>query len=302
MNRPGISRTLFLSLVLMTVGFLTQSAFAAGRGGGGGGGFHGGGGGGFHGGGGGGFHGGGGYGGGFHGGGGGGWHGGGYGGWHGGGYNGYRGGYGGWHGGYGGWRGGYGYGGWGCCGWGWGFGVSLNFGWPYGGYYGYPYGYGYYPYSYYPYPYAYNPYPYYYAPVNNSTYDSPANNSTAADYSNAPYDQAGGDVQNSAPAAQFSASVPRPPTLSNSVAVQDAIYRPGASSYTTASAAQGGAIRRPVSAQSEFPATRPEVQNVIRALRSMPPAARQRQIDSGRYSNLSPQELRLVRSAADVPL
>ena len=302
MSRPSIWRILFLSLVMFTLGCLTQSAFAAGRGGGGGG-FHGGGGG-FHGGG-GGFHGGGGYGGGFHGASGG-WHGGGYGGWHGGGYNGYRGGYGygGWRGGYGygGWRGGYG--GWGCCGWGWGFGVSLNFGWPYGGYYGYPYSYGYYPYSYYPYPYTYNPYPYssYYAPVNNSTYDSPVNNSTAAEYSSAPYNQAGDDVQSSAPAAQFSASVPRPPTLSNSVAVQDAIYRPGASSYSTASVTQGMVVRRPVSAQSELPATRPEVQNVIRALRSMPPAARQRQIDSGRYSNLSPQELQLVRSAADVPL
>lgn len=307
MNRPGISRTLFLSLMLMTLGFLTQSAFAAGRGGGGGGGFHGGGGGGFHGGG-GGFHGGGGYGGGFHGASGGGWHGGGYSGYRGGyGYGGWRGGYGygGWRGGYGygGWRGGYGYGGWrggwGCCGWGWGwgFGVSLNFGWPYGGYYGYPY-------SYYPYPYASYPYPYsyYYAPVSNSTYDSPVNNSTAADYSSAPYSQAGGYVQNSAPPAQFSASVPRPPTLSNSVAVQDAIYRPGASSYSTALATQGGVVRRPVSAQGELPATRPEVQNVIRALRSMPPGARQRQIDSGRYSNLSPQELQLVRSAADVPL
>ena len=122
MNRPGVLRVLFLSLVLVVFGCSAEFAFAGVHGGGGGG-FHGGGGG-FHGGG-GGFHGGGG---GFHG-------GGGYGGWHGGGYGG----------GYGGWRGGY-YGGWGGgwgWGWPWGFGVSFNFGWPSYGYYGYPYAYSY---------------------------------------------------------------------------------------------------------------------------------------------------------------
>jgi len=33
----------------------------------------------------------------------------------------------------------------------------------------------------------------------------------------------------------------------------------------------------------------------------MPPWARERQIDSGRYSNLTPQELQIVRHAADLP-
>jgi hypothetical protein len=33
----------------------------------------------------------------------------------------------------------------------------------------------------------------------------------------------------------------------------------------------------------------------------MPTAARLRQIDSGRYSNLTPQELQIVRYAANVP-
>jgi hypothetical protein len=46
---------------------------------------------------------------------------------------------------------------------------------------------------------------------------------------------------------------------------------------------------------------RPEVQNVIRALRAMPPAARQRALDSGRYANFSPQELKLVRQATGLP-
>src|SRR5271167_2270788 len=64
MNRPDVLRVLFLSVVLVTLGLSTESAFAGGPGGGG---FHGGGGG-FHGGGfgGGGFHGGGFGGGGFH--------------------------------------------------------------------------------------------------------------------------------------------------------------------------------------------------------------------------------------------
>jgi hypothetical protein len=43
------------------------------------------------------------------------------------------------------------------------------------------------------------------------------------------------------------------------------------------------------------------VENVIRALRGMPPDARQRQLESGRYGNLSPEELNLVRSAVAQP-
>jgi len=225
-------------------------------------GVHGGGGGGFHGGG-GGFHGGGGYGG---------WHGGGYGG-----YGGWRGGYGGW---YGGWRGGY-YGGWrGGWGWGWGwpwgFGISLNFGWPYYGYYGYPYSY------YYPYYYPYYPSSYYAPSSDPSGYSDPA-----------PPAQASGSYQNSAPLRQ-----PAPPA--NSVTLHEAVYRhPDAN--PGAAAAMSGASYRPASAEGQLPSMRPEVQNVIRALRAMPPQARQQQIDSGQYSNLSPQEMKLVRNAAGVP-
>jgi len=46
---------------------------------------------------------------------------------------------------------------------------------------------------------------------------------------------------------------------------------------------------------------RPEVQNVIRALRGMPPEARLRAINSGQYSGFSPQELKLVTYAANLP-
>ena len=247
MNRPGVLRVLFLSLVLVVFGCSAEFTFA---------GVHGGGGGGFHGGG-GGFHGGGSYGG---------WHAG-YGGWHGG--------YGGWYGGY---RGGY-YGGWGGgWGWPWGFGISFNFGWPY---YGYPYAY--------PYPYYYPSYPYsYYAPG----YYPP--NSGPTGYSDpAPPAPASGSYQNSVPLRQ-----PAPPA--DSVTMHEAVNRHPAANYGAA-AAMSRASYRPASAERQLPSMRPEVQNVIRALRAMPPQARQQQIDSGRYSNLSPQEMKLVRNAADVP-
>ena len=43
---------------------------------------------------------------------------------------------------------------------------------------------------------------------------------------------------------------------------------------------------------------RPEVRNVIRALEAMPPEARRRQIESGRYRNLAPEEQDLLRRVA----
>ncbi len=283
MNRPSILRVLFLSVVLVILGWSTGSVFAGAHGGGGGG-FHGGGGGGFHGGG-GGFHGGGGWGGGYHGGGYGGWggyHGGGYGG----GYRGYGGGYGGY---YGGWRGGWGYGGY-CCGW--GFGIGFNFGPSWGGY-GYPYGYAYAPYyPYYPYypSYPYYASPYYYAPVGGSPgYSSPA-----------PQNQASSDPQNYTQVEQSGAPAPRPVPPSNRLTLRDATYRPTTVSYVTASApaSRSGSAW----AERELPAMRPAVQNTIRALRAMPPYARQRQIDSGRYSDLTPREWKVVKYAVGLPL
>ncbi len=274
MNRPSILRVLFLSVMLVTLGWSTGSVFAGGHGGGGG--FHGGGGG---------FHGGGGWGG-YHGGGYGGWHGGGWGGYHGGGY---RGGWGGYRGGYGGWGGGWGYGGY-CCGW--GFGLSFNFA-PSWGYYGYPYVYAYAPYyPYYPYypSYPYSAYPYYYAPVGGSPgYSSPA-----------PQSQASSDPQNYTQVEHAGAFAPQPAPSSNGLTLRDATYRPAAVSYRTASAPaspSGSAW-----AERELSTMRPGVQNTIRALRAMPPNARQRQIDSGRYSNLTPRELKVVKYAVGLPL
>jgi len=301
MIRPRVSQVLFLSVVLAAFGFATQPAFAGVHGGGGGG-FHGGGGG-WHGGGGwnggGGWHGGGWNGGGWNGGGG--WHGGGSwgggGGWHGGGWHGggWHGGYyGGWHGPYyGGWRGGY-YGGWGYPGYwgGWGFGISFNFGWPYWGYYGYPYAYGYSPY-YYP---NYYPYPYYYGQVSvQSAYpDVQSGYPDPASPYNQPYNQPGANPKYGAPVRQPSTSVPQPPSSANGVKLFEATYRPAAASQRAA--ATSVASYRPPSSQRSLPAMRPAVQNVIRALNGMPPAARQREIDSGRYNTLTAQELELVRA------
>ena len=41
---------------------------------------------------------------------------------------------------------------------------------------------------------------------------------------------------------------------------------------------------------------RREVQNAMRALREMPPYARDREIDSGRYSRFSPEEKEMLRN------
>lgn len=278
MNRASLLRV-FPSLVVSLLLLAAPVCFAGPHGGGG---FHGGGGG-FHGGGGGGYHGasaagayhGGGWGGGYHGGG---YYGGGY---HGGSYygRGYYRGYG--------WGGGWGYPGW-------GFGIGVSFGWGgYGGWGGYwpayPYSYPYYGYAppcsaYYPcYPYYSYPSPYY-SPVSNPPVAPAAYVNTARAAQPAP-------AQYSAPEYQ---TVPMPPR-SNAVTVMNVSYRRGASSYSTASYSPPKHTSPQVSEQ------RPAVQNVIRALRAMPPAARERQLVSGRYNDFSPQEMRFVRSAAEIP-
>lgn len=266
MHKPTFLRVLCGAILLIAASAGPESALAHSGHGGGGGGYHGGGGG-------------------YHGGGGGGYHGGGYYGGHGGYYGGhggyYGGGYHGWHGGYYGGRGGY----WGYPGYGYGWGISVRFGW--GSYwpYAYPYGYGsvwvdpyYYP-DYYPY--------YYVVPSYTVVY-----NRSSSNYS-----------QPSSPAVQPPAptrgSAPNP----NSVTIKNAAYAPTTPERISGGATGTASSYRPASSPAhQLSMPRPEVQNVIRALRAMPPAARQRQIESGRYSNLSPQELELVKYAADIPL
>jgi hypothetical protein len=40
----------------------------------------------------------------------------------------------------------------------------------------------------------------------------------------------------------------------------------------------------------------PEVQKAMRSLREMPPFAREREIETGRYSHFSPQEKQILRT------
>jgi hypothetical protein len=255
-----------LSIVITSIVLVSipQASFATGRSGGGGGGFHGGGGGG-------GFHGGGGgFGGGFHGGMGG-FHGG-SGGWHG------AGAVGGWHGSPG-WNGwghtgwGPGWGGWGRPGWGWGggwgFGVGINIGWGWG-WPAYPYAYGY------PYYYPYYPnYPPYYGPYNYPPTPPPAN---PGDRGNS------GDPRGNAWQQNSDAPAPALSPNNNVVTIKAPKVPPRYTNYRTVAAVDA--------------AQRPEVRNVLRALQAMPPEARQRQIESGRYRNLAPEEQALIRRVA----
>lgn len=50
------------------------------------------------------------------------------------------------------------------------------------------------------------------------------------------------------------------------------------------------------------PDRRQAVRNAIQTLRAMPPEARQREIQSGRFSNFSPQERQMLNSASNLPL
>jgi hypothetical protein len=195
-----------------------------------------------------------------------------YGGYHGGGY--------GWHGGYYGWRGGsWGYPRWGY-GYGYGWGFSIGFNWaPYG--FGYPYAYGYGPwwggpyyYSPYYYPYSVPPaYPYSYPNPNNGSGSVSAPDSGLNSHNNSP-----GRYSNS----------PNPSSMVNNV-LAPAWPAPNYRTQSTASTVVVKSMR-------QIPPARREVQNVIEALRAMPPGARQRQIDSGRYSSFSPEERELLNS------
>src|SRR5580704_9491737 len=223
------------------------------------------------------------------GGGGGGFHGGGFGGgFHGGGFGGYHagwGGRGGW-GGYG-WRGGWGgYGrGWGYPGWGYaGWGVGVGFGWGWGSYWaGYPYAYGYpYYYPYYPYSYGHPYYPYYpyYGPAANAPADPDGYNG-GHQY---PHDNL--ERQNSSyREPQGSPSVNSTPTMRF---------------VSHKTPGDTDSAKYWLSNYQQHTIPRQEVRNVIQALLAMPPEARRRQIDSGRYRNFSPEEQELVNQVTQV--
>jgi hypothetical protein len=282
MNQKVLLRVLCMIVALVALVWLPTPVFAqrggGGHGGGGGGGFHGGGGG-FRGSV-GGFHGGRSYG----------FGGGRYGGFNGHGFYGGRGGYYGWRG-----RG------WGYPGWGWGLGLGFGWGWPYG----YPYGYPWWGYS----------YPYYYPsctpgydcpyygdndpppsgprPQTRTYPEPPARPPAAAGPSNySPsddaYDESGRPILSidritATPRNDPVDSARQPEPGAPIVSVDRITATP--SSYHIANPTK-----------QHDPALRPKVQNAMRALHEMPPFAREREIETGRYSHYSPKEKELLRS------
>ena len=95
----------------------------------------------------------------------------------------------------------------------------------------------------------------------------------------------------------------QPAQSGNSLTIRNASYVAAPPRYANTATGSATTNLRPAvyTTQPQRPPLRPEVQNVIRALRAMPPAARQRQLDSGRYSNLTPAELEYVRQMANIP-
>ena len=85
------------------------------------------------------------------------------------------------------------------------------------------------------------------------------------------------------------------PAPQSGATIVNASYRPASNQSLST------AYPHPALSRAQLDQLRPRVQNVIRALRNMPPGAAERQIASGRYSNLSARELEVVRYAAGLP-
>src|SRR5580704_6773754 len=307
MKKTILFRVVVVLVAMIALGWLPQSTLAQRGGhGGGGGGFHGGGGGGFHGRGGAAFHGGGSFSGGAHS-----AYVGGrsYAGYRGGyyaghGYYGGRGYYGGYHGGYG-WGGGY----WGR-GYGYGWGWGVGFGWPYWGWgWGYPYGYYYSPGYYGTYPYYSYPY---YGPSDDPTGNPDPNNGDdnppPADPNARPQPNQSGPARAWRPPVPGGAPNPsytngdassRGPVLSTDrmSATPSGYQAAGAipAHFTTAKATTGQAKIAKATAQADAP-LRPEMQKALQRLSEMPPFAREREIETGRYSKFSSEEKQILRN------
>jgi hypothetical protein len=275
--KPAIYLKLVAAIaVLIALCAAPQATFAQ-RGGfhGGGGGFHGGGGGGFHGGG---------FGGGFHGGGGSGFHGGGF---RGGNFGGFRGGFGGFHNGFGrggfrGFRGDRFFFGGGSP---WFFGFDFGFA-PY--WYGYPYAYGYGPWGPYAYSYPYGDYDYY-----DYRYDPPDPGYTPDYRHERPSNRDDRSPRNSNPNGQT------PPAKPSNGAGQQSSTDPTflLVKYTAGS----GANHQLADSAAQLPSgLSAPVRNAIVLLRAMPPEARERWLNSGRYDNLSARERELLNHAVEL--
>jgi len=286
-------RIVFVFVALIALSCLPQQVLAQRGGHGGGGGFHGGGGGAFHGGG--GFYGGGrsGYAGGHS-----------FGGYRGGGYYGGRGGYG-WGGRGFGWGGrGYGWGGgyWGR-GYGWGWGFGFGFGWPYWGW-GYPYGYGYSPWYYAPDPYS---YPYYGPSGYPAGYQGPDNGNDDPRTTDPNDPNARPEANQTGPARSWRPPGPGGATTTNyansnlaTAGLRGPVPSLDATSMTPISYRAARSIPERSTAERATPQSdaplRPEMQKALQRLREMPPFAREREIETGRYSQFSPEEKQILRN------
>jgi hypothetical protein len=196
-----------------------------------------------------------------------------YGSYHGGGYYGGHGGYG-WRGGYYGWHGGY----WGYPRYGWGWGFGFGFGWPYWGWgWGYPYGFGYSPWYYAPYRYC----PPGYTCPRNGNDDPPPSTPSPKSGSNPsePWGPPASIPNNDHATSNITTVASRAPIPSTDRIKVTAISYRAANSIT-----------------QQHPNVRPEVQNAMRALREMPPFAREREIETGRYRQFSPEDRELLRT------
>ena len=181
------------------------------------------------------------------------------------------------------------YRGWGYpwYGWGWGFG----FGWPYWGW-GYPYSY----YGYGPSPYSYDCPPGYSCPYNNDDAPPPdSQNPAPGPQSEPPKPWRPTAPGGTAPPNNAPASDTMPESSSPIVSVDRLTNAPN--SYQ----AVGPSSQRVLTAKYQAPKplrheTQKDVQRAMQALREMPPFAREREIDSGRYSQFSAKDKELLRS------
>jgi hypothetical protein len=147
---------------------------------------------------------------------------------------------------------------------------------------GYPYGYGYSPWYYAPYPYYYpDSCPQGYTCPPNGNDDPPPPNSSpqSGSYPGKSWRPPLSTPNINDATSNVAALAPRPPILS----VDRITATP--SNYRVAHSKTQQNLK-----------LRPEVQNAMRALREMPPFAREREIDTGRYSHFSPEERELLRS------
>jgi hypothetical protein len=183
------------------------------------------------------------------------------------------------------------------------FFFGFGFGWPYWG--GYPYWYGYGPwwgpYSYYsPYsPYDYPDYPYDDPPYRYRRDDRDRDNRCRPDYRH-PDNGCSDDSPDTAKPRRENPP-PRPsnnlgPESSpdpNYVTINYANYRPAVSNDTATQTTSAS----PAAARQLLGA-RPAVENAIEALRAMPPDARERELNSGRFDGFTLSERELLNQAS----